>query len=418
MLARAVGGPPWLDRATSARGGRGPAAHAARARGRRLPRAGQALVALLDADAAPGGARVGQRRGGRDHPAGAPRRLPLRDRRGPRRRPVRRPRRGPAARAPAWRRTRSRRRRASRSCRASRSRPRWAVLLAEEARLLVAQQLDRRRGRDRAGAGAARPLRRRAGPRRRASWRAAEPCCATWPATRPRRGCCRRRCRSGSSGLRSRTCCAAVAHLDAAVERALAGVSTSPALVDGRFLGTAGFDGFDLAACADAVRRALLHVAEAGAARLHRMLDPRVTGLPPQLSSEPGRQAGLVALHKRAVGLRARGAAARRRPPRSVPTETSLGPGGRAELRPRGACGRCTTPLDVLRDVTACELLAVHQARLLDEEPPRRLRDGCEWCCTRLSRLSRASTLDRPFGREVTAMTQLLGVGWGTRRTR
>ena len=59
----------------------------------------------------------------------------------------------------------------------------------------------------------------------------------------------------------------------------LAGVSTSPALVDGRFLGTAGFDGFDLAASTDAVRLAVLHLAETGAARLHRLLDPRVTGL-------------------------------------------------------------------------------------------------------------------------------------------
>ncbi len=33
------------------------------------------------------------------------------------------------------------------------------------------------------------------------------------------------------------------------------------------------------------------------------MLDPRVTGLPPQLSSEPGRHTGLVTVHKRAVGL-------------------------------------------------------------------------------------------------------------------
>ena len=127
----------------------------------------------------------------------------------------------------------------------------------------------------------------------------------------------------------------AATRLDEAVERALTGVTTSPALVDGTFLGTAGFDGFDLAASLDAVRLALLHAAETGAARLHRMLDPRVTGLPPQLSPEPGRQTGLVAVHKRAVGLlhearrgfRAR--VARRR-------GDLAGPGGRAELRARG----------------------------------------------------------------------------------
>ncbi|MGA8996072.1 MAG: aromatic amino acid lyase, partial [Nocardioidaceae bacterium] len=94
-----------------------------------------------------------------------------------------------------------------------------------------------------------------------------------------------------------------VQQLAESVGRALAGVTTSPALLGGRFRGTAGFDGFDLAAGADAVRVALLHLAELATARLHRLLDPRVTGLPPQLSADPGRQAGVVALHKRAVGL-------------------------------------------------------------------------------------------------------------------
>jgi histidine ammonia-lyase len=68
--------------------------------------------------------------------------------------------------------------------------------------------------------------------------------------------------------------------------------------------------------------------------------------------------------------------------------------------------------VDVLRDVTACELLTVHRARLLDEQPPV----GSERLQMVLHKAFEAlpeSTLDRPFGREVTAVMDLLSVGWG-----
>jgi histidine ammonia-lyase len=196
--------------------------------------------------------------------------------------------------------------------------------------------------------------------------------------------------------------------LDRAVERALGGVTTSPALVDGRFLGTAGFDGFDLAACADAVRLGMLHVAEVGTARLHRMLDPHVTGLPPQLSAEPGRQAGLVALHKRAAGLVHEGR--RTSAPVSLGAmETSLGQEdvqGFTLDAVRAARGA----LVVLRDVTACELVAVHQAGLLD-----RTSSGSE--TLRMVLRQAFADLpdhpgDRPTGRDVAVLAEVLRLGW------
>src|SRR5690554_6003605 len=49
------------------------------------------------------------------------------------------------------------------------------------------------------------------------------------------------------------------------VARAMAGVTDSPAYIDGRFVGTAGFDGFDLAAFLDALRVSLIHLAEISA---------------------------------------------------------------------------------------------------------------------------------------------------------
>jgi histidine ammonia-lyase len=197
--------------------------------------------------------------------------------------------------------------------------------------------------------------------------------------------------------------------LDAAVQRALDGVTTSPALVEGRFLGTAGFDGFDLASALDGVRIAALHAAEVGTARLHRLLDPRVTALPPQLSAEPGRQAGMVTVHKRAVGLvhEARVSAV----PASIGTmETSA---GQEDVQSFGlhAAHELDRTLAVLRDVTACELLALHQARLLDASPPR----GSEQLQMVLHKASEPVSRDandRAFGADVSTIANVLRVGW------
>jgi histidine ammonia-lyase len=201
----------------------------------------------------------------------------------------------------------------------------------------------------------------------------------------------------------------AVTRLDEAVVRALDGVTTSPALVDGRFLGTSGFDGFDLAAAADGVRLAVLHLAETGTARLHRLLDPRVTGLAAQLSAAPGRQTGLVALHKRAVGLvhEARRASA---PASLGATETSLGQED-VQSFALEAMRAAEAALQVLRDVTASELVAVHQAAVLDETLPigsERLRTVLHKAFEDLPR--RAD--DRPAGPDVAALMRALHVGW------
>jgi len=200
------------------------------------------------------------------------------------------------------------------------------------------------------------------------------------------------------------------AQLDAAVRRALTGVSTSPALVDGRFLGTAGFDGFDLAAAADAVRLALLHLAEVGTARLHRMLDPRVTGLPPQLSPEPGRQAGMVVVHKRAVGL-VHEARRQSAPAALGATETSL---GQEDVQGFAleATEAALAAVRLLRDVTACELVALHQAVLLGGEQARTGSPALQTVLHKAFEALPDETGDRPLGREVTVLTGALGVGW------
>src|SRR5262245_21071332 len=89
--------------------------------------------------------------------------------------------------------------------------------------------------------------------------------------------------------------------LAGATGRALSGVTDSPAFLGGTFIGTAGFHGLDLAAYSDQLTTAIAHAAEVSAARIHRLLDTRVTGLPPQLAARPGPDTGLVTVHKRAV---------------------------------------------------------------------------------------------------------------------
>ncbi|GAA2568461.1 aromatic amino acid lyase [Winogradskya consettensis] len=192
----------------------------------------------------------------------------------------------------------------------------------------------------------------------------------------------------------------AVAALEAAAERALTAVTDSPAHLDGRFVGTAGFAGTDLAATAGALTTALAHLADLGTARLHRMLDPAVTGLPRQLSDSPGLHAGMAAVHKRAVGVTHR----LRRftlPALGGAMETSL---GQEDVQSFGfeaaeCLGEAVTGL---RDVLACELLGVHQAFLLDaREAP----------FGEVAAALPPGTGDRPFGRDLDRIIGLLAEG-------
>jgi histidine ammonia-lyase len=194
------------------------------------------------------------------------------------------------------------------------------------------------------------------------------------------------------------------------VRRGLDAVSTSPALVDGRFLGTAGFDGFDLAASADALRVAVLHAAEAGTARLHRLLDPAVSGLPAQLAAAPGRQAGLVALHKHAVGLvheQRRGSA----PASLGASETSL---GQEDVQSYAveAVRAASAAVAVLRTVTASELLAVHRGRQLGAALVP-ASDDLDLVVRQASEVLPHDTDERPVGPLVAALAGVLRLGWG-----
>jgi histidine ammonia-lyase len=198
--------------------------------------------------------------------------------------------------------------------------------------------------------------------------------------------------------------------LGAAADRALVAVTDSPAHLGGRFVGTAGFAGTDLVAAAGFLTTALVHLAEVGAARLHRLLDDRLTGLPRQLSDAPGRHAGMVAVHKRAVGV------AHRLRRFAVPAlvgamETSL---GQEDVQSFGfeAAECLRAAVEGLRDVLACELLAVHQAVLLGG-PLVGVGGALDAAIEDLAGVLPAGTGDRPYGRDLDRIIDLLTAGWG-----
>jgi histidine ammonia-lyase len=185
--------------------------------------------------------------------------------------------------------------------------------------------------------------------------------------------------------------------------RALAGVTDSPAFLDGRFTGTAGFHGLGLAAGCDRLAVALIHAAEVAAARLHRLLNPAVTGLAAQLAVRPGPDAGMVTVHKRAVGE----VHALRRLALATPVGLIETSGGQEDVQSFAweAAENLRAALRGARVVTACELLAGFQAHTLAGQPAPA---GCAallgWLAGRIPPV----TGDRPFGTDIERLTDAL----------
>jgi histidine ammonia-lyase len=188
----------------------------------------------------------------------------------------------------------------------------------------------------------------------------------------------------------------AASGLEAAVRRALTGLTDSPAFTGERFIGTAGFYGIDLAAHCDQLTVAFCHAAEVAAARIHRLMDPAVTGLPPQLARSPGLEAGLAPVHKRAAGeVHAM---------RQLAAATIVGlietSGGQEDVQSFAweAADKLRTALRHARAVTACELLAGYQAAALSgHQPPPGCRPVLHW----LAGIIGLIPADRPFGQDI-----------------
>ena len=124
-----------------------------------------------------------------------------------------------------------------------------------------------------------------------------------------------------------------------------------------------------------------------------------MTGLPAQLAREPGPQAGLVAVHKRAVAtthyLR------RLTLPTAISTaETS---NGQEDVQSFSweAVGVLAEAIRLTRETTACELLAVRQAFALSNRPiPAGLRN----LMLAVDAVVPPIEADRPFGEDLTRL--------------
>ncbi|HEX5401298.1 MAG TPA: aromatic amino acid lyase [Pseudonocardiaceae bacterium] len=191
--------------------------------------------------------------------------------------------------------------------------------------------------------------------------------------------------------------------LHSATDLLLAAPTDSPAFVDGRFVSTAGFHAVGVGLRMDAVTAALVHLAEISVQRLHRMLDPRYSGLNAQLAVDPGPQAGLSPLHKRAAGelheLRRLAA-----PATLGSIDTSVGQedvqafAWSAGEQLRAAVGRLLT-------ITACELMGAAQAHALRRSPgaPALARTY-----ERIAAIMPPVLVDRPLGPDVERLTAAL----------
>ena len=184
--------------------------------------------------------------------------------------------------------------------------------------------------------------------------------------------------------------------LASATTRALTGVTDSPAFLDGRFVGTGGFHGIDLSAHCDQLTAALAHACEVSAARIHRLLDSRVTGLPAQLAAVPGPDTGLVTVHKRAAGE----VHAMRR--LAIPAATGLieTSGGQEDVQSFGweAADALRQALVHAGAVTACELLTAYQAIAASG---RSAPAGCRGVLDWLAGIIDPIDADRPFGADI-----------------
>ena len=152
----------------------------------------------------------------------------------------------------------------------------------------------------------------------------------------------------------------------------------SPSFVDGSFIPGTGYHAVDLGLRMDAVTAALVHLGEISVQRTHRLLDERFSGLPAQLTADPGPRAGLTPLHKRAAGeLHAL---------RRLATPATLGSidtsAGQEDVQAfaTAAGEQLREAASHLFAITACELITGSQARYLaGGDGVRGLRAAYEW---------------------------------------
>lgn len=173
----------------------------------------------------------------------------------------------------------------------------------------------------------------------------------------------------------------------------------SPSFVDGSFVPGTGYHAVDLGLRMDAVTAALAHLGEISVQRMHRLLDERFSGLPPQLTADPGPRAGLTPLHKRTVGELH--ALRRLTMPATLGSiDTSAGQED-VQAFAWAAGEQLRAAAAHLFAITACELITASQARYLASGAGvPGLRAAYEWVRSVVPPVDE----DRPLGPEVSRL--------------
>jgi histidine ammonia-lyase len=186
-------------------------------------------------------------------------------------------------------------------------------------------------------------------------------------------------------------------------DRALAAVTDSPVFANGRFVTSGAFHAIDLAAGMDHLAAALVRAGELALQRVHRLLDERFSGLPPQLGAPAAAGSGLVAVHKRGVG--AVNELRRLAAPASVGlSDTSLGQED-AQTFTFEAAAKLRRVEALVTDVLACELLCARQAWWLGD---RRPAPGLAAVAETLAGLVPPVDEDRPLGTDLDRVRTML----------
>jgi histidine ammonia-lyase len=158
-------------------------------------------------------------------------------------------------------------------------------------------------------------------------------------------------------------------HLRAQLQRELRAVTDSPAFLPAAdaepegLYSTGNFHAQYLVLLLDATSVGFTQVVNLLEKRLHRLLDARFSGLPDQLTPDPGRQSGVVVLHKQVIGLAAQA--------RTMAAPASIhaieGSTGQEDFEAHAllAAHQLDGVLSSLELALAHELVALRQARFL-----------------------------------------------------
>lgn len=201
-------------------------------------------------------------------------------------------------------------------------------------------------------------------------------------------------------------------HVRAQLERELRAVTDSPAFLpaDGAepegLYSTGNFHAQYLVLLLTATTTAFTQVVNLLEKRLHRLLDARFSELPDQLTPDPGRQSGVVVLHKQVIGIAAQ-ARALAAPAAIHASDASTGQED-FQAHTLLVAHQLDATLSLLELALAHELVALRQARFLAGAP---LPAALEEAVSVVAELVAPVVEDRALAADVERCRQLVASG-------